>query len=260
MVEQLARLGYASKALIYAIVGGLALAAATNQGGRITDTSGALRVVLSQPFGRFLLVVLGIGLCGYAVWRFLDAFRDPDRRGTAFNGLVVRIGNAIRGFVYGGLGLEAFRLVRGLGGSSGKEAELWAARIMDWPLGAWLIGIGGLIIAVYGVSEVIDSLKGERDELVDLTCLPRSWRLPADALSRFGVGARGVIIVVLGIFLVRAALQHDPSEAAGTRESVTELANAISGRWLLAAIGLGFVAYAVDQATHAWCRRIRRVL
>jgi hypothetical protein len=260
MIEPLARLGYASKALIYAIVGGLALAAATNQGGRVTDTSGALKVILSQPFGEFLLILLGIGLCGYSVWRFMDAFQDPDRHGTQFKGIVLRIGNAVRGAIYGALGVEAFRLVRGLQGSSDKEAELWAARIMDWPLGVWAIGIAGAIVAIYGVSEVVDSFKGKRDELIDLTCLPRSWRGPAESLSRFGVGARGVVIVVLGIFLVRAAMAHDPSEAAGTRESILELANAVSGRWILVALALGFLAYAADQAIHAWCRRIRPVM
>jgi hypothetical protein len=205
-------------------------------------------------------VLLGIGLCGYAVWRFLDAFSDPDRRGLTFHGLVVRIGNAVRGAIYGALGMEAFRLARGLRGSTSHEAELWAARIMDWPLGVWLIGIAGAIVAMYGVSEVIDSFKQDRDELIDLTCVPRPWRSSADALSRFGVGARGVIIVVLGIFLVRSAVQHDPSEAAGTRESILEVANAISGRWILVALALGFLAYAVDQAIHSWCRRIRPVL
>jgi hypothetical protein len=260
MLETLARLGYASKALIYAIVGGLAAAAAMNRGGRITDTSGALRVVLSQPFGNFLLMVLGVGLCGYAVWRLLDAAFDPDRHGTAFKGLAVRIGNAVRGVVYGGLGLEAFRLARGLRGSNGREAEMWTGRILDLPLGDWIIAIAGLIVAIYGVSEVIDSLKQKRDDLIDLGWLPREARSPVALLSRFGVGARGVIIVVLGLFLVRAAVRHDPSEAAGTRESVIELAGAVSGRWLLATIALGLMAYAVDQAMHAWCRRIRPVV
>ena len=115
MLEKLARLGYASKALIYAIIGVLAILAAANRGGRVTDTSGALRVVLTQPFGRILLLVLAAGLCGYALWRLLDAIKDPDRHGTAFKGLVTRIGNAIRGLIYGALGIEAFKLFRGLG-------------------------------------------------------------------------------------------------------------------------------------------------
>ena len=84
MFEQMARFGYACKAAIYAIVGSLALAAAANRGGRITDTSGALRVVLGQPFGRIVPVVLAVGLCGYALWRIADAIFDPERHGTGF--------------------------------------------------------------------------------------------------------------------------------------------------------------------------------
>lgn len=257
MIESLARLGYASKAVIYAIVGGLAIAAALNRGGRITDTSGALRVILSQPFGQFLLLVLGVGLCGYAIWRFLDALMDPDRRGRAFGGLVIRIGNVIRGLVYGALGLEAFRLARGLRGSNGREAEMWTARIMEWPLGEWLLGLAGLIVAIYGVSQLIDSIRIHVEDTIDLSGIPRDWRIPLARISRFGVGARGVIIAVLGVFLVRAAIEHNPSAAAGTRESVIEIANAVQGRWLLTAIALGLLAYGVDQALHARCRRIR---
>jgi hypothetical protein len=89
--------------------------------------------------------------------------------------------------------------------------------------------------------------------------LPPPLRPLVTKISRFGVGARGVIIAVLGVFLVRAAIQHDPSEAHGTRESVIEIANAVQGRWLLAAIGAGLIAYAIDQAVHARCRRIRPV-
>jgi hypothetical protein len=161
MIEPLARLGYASKALIYAIVGTLAIAAAANRGGRVTDTSGALRVVLMQPFGRILLAVLAIGLCGYAAWRVLDAVRDPDRHGTDFTGLVTRIGNVIRGGIYGALGIEAFRLVGGLRGSDGREAKVWASRVMDVPMGEIALGIVGAIVAVYGLSETFSSLKGE---------------------------------------------------------------------------------------------------
>jgi Domain of Unknown Function (DUF1206) len=260
MIESFARLGYASKAVIYAIIGGLAIAAAANRGGRVTDTSGALRVILTQPFGRALLVVLATGLCGYAAWRILDSIVDPDRNGTDFGGLVTRIGNVVRGIVYGALGIEAFRLTRGLGGSRGNDAEMWTARIMDWPMGVWLIGVAGAIVAVYGGWELIRSVKGRVDSTVDYSAAPAGWRRPVIHISRFGIGARGVIIATLGIFLVRAAVQHDPSEAHGTRESVIEIAGALSGRWLLAAIAAGLIAYAVDQAAHAMWRRIRPVV
>lgn len=257
MFEPMARFGYASKAVIYAIVGGLALAAAANRGGRITDTSGALRLILRQPFGRVALVILALGLCGYAVWRIADAIADPDRHGSGVKGLVVRVGNVIRGGIYGMLGLEAFRLVRGLGGSSGREAELWTSRIMHFPFGDWVIGLAGVIVAVYGASEVRAAWRERAGRLIDLSPLPPEARTTVCNVSRFGVAARGVIVAALGVFLVRAAIRHDPSEAAGTRESIIELANALEGRWILWALATGLLAYAVDQAMHARCRRIR---
>ena len=259
MLERLARLGYASKALIYAIVGSLAIAAALGRGGRITDTSGALRVILRNPAGRLVLLILAVGLCGYALWRVLDAIRDPDHHGTDVKGLVTRIGNGVRAVIYGGLGIEAFRLFRGLGGSSSGEAQMWTARIMDVPAGVWIVAIGGAIVAVYGVSEIIAGFRGGYSRTLDLSPVASHLRTVAEAISRFGIGARGVIITVLGTFLVRAGLQRDPSEAQGTRDSMLQIADIADGIWILGLVGAGLLAYAFDQALHARYRRIRPV-
>lgn len=260
MLERLARLGYASKALIYVIVGGLAAAASLGAGGRVTDTSGALRTILSQPFGAFALVVLGVGLLGYATWRVLDAIRDPERRGHDVHAVVIRVGNVVRALIYGALGIEALRLAQGLRGSNGRQAEAWAARIMAWPLGEWLLGITGIIVAAYGVSQLVSAVRGRVDEDIDLSALSPTARQVAITVSRFGIGARGVIVVVLGIFLVRGAWQGRASEVAGTRESVVELATVLPGRTMLAAIALGFIAYGFDQALRARYRRIAPVV
>ena len=52
-----------------------------------------------------------------------------------------------------------------------------------------------------------------------------------------------MIIVGIGVFLVRAALQHDPGQATGIRGSMLELAGA-GGRWVLGFIAFGLIAYA----------------
>lgn len=257
MLETLARLGYASKALIYALVGFLAAAAALERGGRITDRSGALRVLLRQPFGNAILLVLAVGLCGYAAWRILDAIFDPDRHGTTFGGLVVRIGNVVRAAIYGMLGLEAFRLARGLRGSGGGEPEMWAARVMELPFGDWIIGLVGVIVVVYGISEIATAIRERVGALIDATALPRAARATLLKIARFGVAARATIIVAVGVFLVRAALRHDPREAAGLREGMIGMVGVFESRLVLAAIAVGLIAYGVDQALHARCRRIR---
>ena len=257
MIEPLARLGYASKAIVYGIVGVLALLAATNRGGAITDRSGALRAILSRPLGNTLLFVLAIGLCGYALWRVLDAVFDPDRRGTRFNGLVTRIGSIGRAIVYGGLGVEAFRLAAGLRTSRGDATRTWAARILEWPLGEWILGLAGAIVVAYGVAQIRKALVGHTHKDIDLSPVPPAMRDPLLKIGRFGVGARAVIIVALGFFLLRAAITHNPREAHGLRESLVDLVNLFEGRWVLVVLALGLTAYGIDQALHARCRRIR---
>jgi len=260
MLEPLARLGYASKAMIYAIVGSLAIAAAAGRGGRVTDTSGALRVMLGSPAGRIMLLILALGLCGYALWRALDAIRDPDRHGTSFKGLVRRIGHGGRAVIYGALGIEALRLFQGMGGSKPGEAQMWTARLMAVPLGAWLVGIGGLIVAGYGVSQIFAGFRRGYSDTLDLSSVAPRLRKAAEVISSFGIGARGLIITVLGGFLVRAALQRDPSEAQGTRDSMLQIADMANGIWILGFVGAGLLAYAFDQALHARYRRIKRVV
>jgi len=262
MLEPLARLGYACKAFVYAIVGLLACMAAFERGGRVTDTKGALLVILSQPFGNTVLFVLAAGLCGYALWRLLDAIVDPDRHGTDFKGLTERIGNVVKFAVYGALGVEAFRLARGLRASAGTDAKLrmWTARLLDVPLGEWIVASAGLIIAAYGISEIVEAVKHRDDARMDLSSIPRDRRSVLLRICRFGVAARAVIIVAAGLFLVRAAIQDDPGEAHGIRESVLQLAAGAYGRWILGGIALGLLAYAIDQAVHARYRQIRSPL
>lgn len=261
MVEHLARLGYGSKAVIYGIIGVFAILSIAKRGGSITDTSGALRVILTQPFGRALLIVLAVGLCGYAAWRVLDAFADPDRDGTTPGGAVIRIGNVIRGIVYGALGLEAFRLLfRGRAGSNQDEAELWTARLLEFPLGELLVALIGVIVAIYGSREVILGIRGRHDAKVDWSAIPSGIRNGLQNISRFGVATRGGLLATLGVFLVRAALTSNPGQAAGSRESMVRLGGVFDGRWFLALIAAGVIAYAIDQAVHAHCRRIRPVL
>jgi hypothetical protein len=208
-----------------------------------------------------VLFVLAAGLCGYSVWRLLDAAFDPERRGTGAKALVVRIGGAVRGLIYGGVGLEAFRLARGLraSGASDAKVQMWTARIFAWPLGEWLVALVGLITAGYGVWEIVEAIREDEDHKRDLSAVDPATRRTLNNICRFGVSARAVIIIVVGIHLVRAALQHDPGEAHGLRGSILVLANAIEGRWILGFIAFGLIAYAVDQALHARYRRIRPI-
>ena len=71
-ITWLARVGFLVKGVLYVVIGALALQVAAKTGGRVTGTRGALTTVLGQPFGRTLLLVVVVGLLGYAAWRILQ--------------------------------------------------------------------------------------------------------------------------------------------------------------------------------------------
>src|SRR5829696_9212862 len=89
---RLGRVGYAAKGLVYIVVGFLAIQAALGLGGRTTDARGAIRAIGTAPFGILALLMVAIGLLGYAGWRIASALTDAERRGDDPTKIVLRIG------------------------------------------------------------------------------------------------------------------------------------------------------------------------
>ena len=89
-------------------------------------------------------------------------------------------------------------------------------------------------------------------QLAELSARAQRWVL---GVSRFGVAARGVVFCLIGVFLARATLRHDPAQAGGVRESLRTLEQ--TGRWVFVVVALGLMAYGVYQLVHARYRNIR---
>ncbi len=151
-IERLARFGFVSKGVVYGIIGLLAAQAAFGTGGKTTDATGALQSLVQQPFGQFLLMLIAIGLIGYVLWRFVEAIKDPENKGTDAKGLIQRAGYAVNGLIYAGIAYSAVRILLGLStNNSGNSPADWTARILAQPFGQWLVGIGGAFIIGLGL-------------------------------------------------------------------------------------------------------------
>ena len=255
-IEVLARVGYAAKAVLYGTIGVLAAKAALGKGeGRATDTRGAMRAVLEAPFGRHLILVIAVGLAGYALWRLVEAVTDPERRGTGVKALALRAGFAFRGLFHGALALAAFRLGTGQsdgGGSGGPDH--WTARLFELPGGEALVWGAAAGVAGYGVYQLYRAWKAKLGRNLAVSRLPAGTARVIVGVSRFGIAARGAVFCLIGVVLARAASRHDPSQAGGVRESLVTLAGV--SRWALGAAALGLVAYGVYQLVEARYRRI----
>lgn len=258
--ERLARLGCAAKGIVYFVIGLLAAQAALGWGGKTTDSQGALETIVTQPFGKFLLGIITIGMIGYAVWRLVQTILDPEHSGqrTDAKRLAQRLGYAASAIAYIGLALTAVKLILGAGGSNGNATQDWTARFLAQPFGQWLVGLAGIVVIGVGLGFIYQAVKGKfRDQLKwqQMNASERKW---ATRIGKFGIAARGFVFAVIGLFLTQAALQSDASEAKGLGEALAALAQQPFGRWILGVVALGLIAYSLYSLVEAKYRHIAR--
>jgi hypothetical protein len=259
-IEIAARAGYAARGVVYLIVGGLAVLAAIGQGGQTTGTQGALTSLLDEAFGQVLLGFVAVGLIGFAIWRLIQAIADPERHGTTAKGLALRAALLISAVTYVGLAIFALSLVFGWGTgmSSGDDqsARDWTAWLMGQPFGPWLVGGIGIIVVLVGLAHGYRAYTGRFKRHLAVPMQTMRW---ADPVCRFGLVARGVVFVLVGGFLLLAAIQFDPSEAHGLGGALRSLQGQPFGWVLLAVVALGLAAFGIYSLIQAIWRTIQPV-
>ncbi len=258
-VTMFARFGYAAKGIVYLIIGVLAVQLAAGRGGAATDQRGALRTIYEQPFGKFLLVVVAIGLIAFALWSFIQALFDTENKGKDAKGILGRVGYAIVGISYGLLGIGSIQLALGTG-TGGKNSTTstqdWTGKILHYPAGVFLVVLLGLIVlgvAGYLLYRAYSANFKKKLNLQEMHGQVRKWGV---YLGRFGYAAMGAVFCIIGLFLIIAAVQHNPNDAKGLDSALQVVLHQPFGPILLAIIALGLFAYGAYSFVEARYRRM----
>jgi uncharacterized protein DUF1206 len=251
--EVLARSGFAARGLIYGIVGILAVKLALGAGGKTTDQAGALRTIADQPFGNVLLILVAIGLAGYSLWRFVHALlgHGPENSDTGFD----RVAALGSGIAYAVILALAIEILLGSGGSSSHPAKQTAG-VLGWPGGTWLVGLAGAVligVALYqgyrGVTkDFLEDSKTERMSPMTRSCF--------ELLAISGHLARMIVFGLVGVFLIKAAVDFNPQQAVGLDGALAKLANQSYGSVLLGVVAAGLVAFGLYSLADARYRRL----
>src|ERR671913_608202 len=255
-MERLARLGYATEGAMYTLIGLLAAGVAFGTGDHATGQRGALEVIAGSPFGGVLVGLIALGFLGYALWRGVQALADPDEEGTDLKALGKRLGYGVSALVYAGLAFSAVGLILGSASQGNGTPDDWTARLLSWPLGQVLVVCVGIAVACVGLRELYQAYKARFLKYLRLDEMGEKVRKWTERWGRLGVAARGIVFCVVGPFLVRAALEHDPQEARGLGGALQTLARQPLGPWLLGAVALGLVAYGLFMLSVARYRHV----
>jgi hypothetical protein len=253
-VESLARIGFGAKGVVYLLLGGFALAFAFGGGGEITDAPGAVARLLREPYGRLSIGALAVGLALYSGWRVLEAIADTNRKGAGVRGIGARVAYGISALVYGALALDAVRLVFSRP-RAGDGAGL-PPFLLDVLPGAWSVTVVSIVLIVYGALQVRRAFSHGLSGQLNIRRVSARAGEVVVRVSRFGIGARGVVLTVTGIVIFRRAESLRAAANTGTDESLRLLATLPTGDWVLACIAAGLMAYGVFQLVQARYRMI----
>ncbi len=236
VVEWGARVGYAVLGVLHLLIAWIAVKVAWGIGGgsKSADSSGALKTLASSSTGPFFLWIGVAGFALLALWSLTE--------GVISNGETSdRLKLVAKGVMYAFFAWTSFKVVAlGSGGSSEKQTEDVTATLMKNPAGQLLVGALGLV--VLGVAGYHVYKGWTKKFLEDLKGHPGDWAVQA---GRAGYVAKGVALVVVGVFFVIAAWQHDAGKAQGLDGALKSLKDMSFGPLVLTVVALGIAAYGV---------------
>lgn len=255
ILEGVGQFGYVTRGVIYGLIG-ILVANTVRVGGSTTDPKGVIAEMGSQPFGQILLWTVAFGLAAYALFRGAWMVRDPEGTDEGFKKVARRVGYGISGILHGSLSFFTFRLAMGAG-KSGLTEKQRSAELMSYPGGSLALVIIGIIIGVVAFIHFKKAYSKDFMRHYGSARLQASRTRWLERIGQFGLAARGVTFAMIGWFLIKAGLDHNPREVVGLRGAFDELASQTYGSILLLVVALGFVAFGIYSITRGVYGRLR---
>jgi hypothetical protein len=254
--EALARIGFIARGVIYGTIGLLAIQVAIHSSNKRTNQRGAMETIEKQPFGHGLLVAVAIGLGGYALWRFVQAVAGHGPEGGGDSSTMGRVVAASSGICYAALCVLAVSVLLGSSSQSSSSPHKSAAGVLGWPGGQWLVGAAGAIfigVALYQGYKGLSRKFLEEDKTEQMGPTARQWMTIIGVVGHL---ARMVAFGLIGIFVIRAAVDYAPSKAVGLDGALSKIAHQTYGTVLLFVVAAGLVAFGLYSIADARYRRI----
>ncbi|MCA0972019.1 DUF1206 domain-containing protein [Halobacillus litoralis] len=164
-VGTISRIAYAIAGIIYTGLAINAIQIASHAGSGGGDTNKTISaMLLAQPFGRYLVGILGIIVIGYGLKELYEGFTekfmskfhlsdmDPHEKKVARNS--GKVGLMARGVVLGIIGYFFVQTALTADPSQAKGLDAALLKIAQQPFGQWLLAMVALGFILYGIYQI----------------------------------------------------------------------------------------------------------
>jgi hypothetical protein len=240
----LARGGFIAYGVIHLLFAWLALQVAFGNSAKETDQSGALQTIAKGPGGKFLMVLIIIGMIALALWQVFEAVIG-ERGKQGKQAIMQRAVAGCRAVLYGYFAVLSIKVLNGSQGSQAQSQQSSASSMMDNGFGRFLVGLAGVVVVGVGVGLVVYGLKKKFEEHLKTGQMGAKVRRTVRRLGMAGYSSKGVAYGIVGVLLTSAAISYDPKKARGLDGALKTLAGTGWGPWLLGLIALGIACFGV---------------
>ena len=254
-LEALARVGLIAYGVVHLLIGWLALQIAWGAASKSADSSGALRTLADQPFGKILLWLVAVGLVSLALWQGGEAIWGYRNREGAKR-VRMRATSWARAIIYAALGVGAASVALGSGSSSSRSQQQATSGVLAWPAGHAIVVVIGLVIVGVGVAGVVKGVRSSFSEEIDTSSMSPGVRKGVARLGQVGYIAKGVALALVGGLLGYAAVTFDQQEAPGLDGALQTILAQPFGRFLLTTVAIGFLAFGLFAMLQSRYRRM----
>ncbi|MDT0641744.1 DUF1206 domain-containing protein [Zunongwangia sp. F363] len=240
----MARTGYVAKGTVYAITGVLTFLAAFNLGGQKTGKLQVIEFLEKQPFGKALLILIGLGFLCYSCWRFIQAIQDPEGEGKNAQAKLERTGFFASGLLY--LILAGYSIMQAFNPGSSSGSSQQKASFLAGDAGVYIyaiVGMGLIIASFYQFKKVFTGTF--LDKFKERSVSETKRRKTIEHTGKMGLAARGTILAILAYFFIHAAIVSNITDIKGTADAFSFLQEYSYGSWLMGLVAAGLVCYSV---------------
>lgn len=246
-----ARAGLVARAVVYVVIGILALRVAFGREAE-ADQRGAVTQLLHQPFGEALVVLMTIGLAGYAAWRLSEAafgaVGDPGSKAA-------RVQSAWRGGIYAFFTVSAISILFGSEESQVGQQQGVTAEVLSHTGGRTVVGIVGIGVILTGLFLAVEGATRKFMRYFPASHIGPRRRRTIAVLGALGNTARGLVFTLAGILLVVGAWHSDPDGATGI-DGAVDLMHESGANGLVVVSGLGLIVFGAYGLLEARYRRV----
>jgi hypothetical protein len=251
-VRGVSQFGLVSRAAVYLLVGYLSLRIALAAHGRAAEPAsgtGAVQEAARHFWGQASLLLLAAGFAGYALTQLIEAVFRPRHAGSLINRWRQRVVSTWGCLLYSAFcvstvsSLLAGRRPAGTARSEQRQDTAVTAALLRTGPGRLLLLLAGILMVVAGAELGRRSVRLTFQERFTTRLRPRLFGSAARALGAVGCVARSTVFVLVGAFILKAAVLGQPRQTKGLDATFRSVAGSAYGPITLAALALGLFSY-----------------